>query len=202
MELRKNWFWYLLLNIFIPYFVVKTFLHQNASDQLWGAYWTVFNNLVLIETLVSLLVYTYETYLLRKLAIDESRKTLIPILVNILNEDKSFSIKNVGNGPALNVGCVIWDGKKLKSIHPQHMAGAIPKDGVFRYQINNFEEIDTSAYKVKMPQYYDVLKRLIDKKSGFMLLTYRDVVGVKFHSVHYTDNTITFDSAYDFGLVD
>jgi len=202
INLKRNWFWCLAITLAIPYIIVKNFHSSNSSDQFWAAYWIVFNNLVLIETLGALLVYTYETYLLRKLTMDESRKTLMPILVNVKSIDNAWTIKNVGNGPALNVGCVIWNGKKLKNINPQHMVGAIPKDGVSSYQNVNLQDIDSSEYKKMLPQYFDLVKKLIDRNSGFLLLTYRDVVGIKFYSVHYTDNSSTYESAFDFGLVD
>lgn len=68
----------------------------------WSNFWAVFNNLVVLVTLLVVGYYTFETYQLRKATVDSYALSFRPIL--IFDAGAPFcTVKNKGNGPALNI---------------------------------------------------------------------------------------------------
>ncbi len=120
-------------------------LDPAATTAIWPIFWSVFNSILLLATLLVVAYYTYETYHLRKATVDSNTLSFRPIL--IFDAGAPFcTVKNKGNGPALNISLIIWDGAKMKVTADNAVPG-IMSTGNDSYCFNAHVEIDSAGFK-------------------------------------------------------
>lgn len=182
--MKKN-FWCIsittvLIIMLAAYFVAEKCAAIEGQTTLWSNFWTVFNNLVLLATLLVVAYYTYETYNLRLVAENSHRHSFRPILV--FNASDVFcTVTNKGNGAALNTCLIIWDGKKFQITSDDTVPGVMPP--LEKYHFSTHIDIDSAGIKKKIPGVDSLMNRITNNEYPLFCLVYKDLVGNKFYSI-------------------
>jgi hypothetical protein len=164
----------------------------------WSNFWAVFNNLVLLVTLLVVGYYTFETYQLRKATVDSNALSFRPIL--ILEASASiFTVKNKGNGPALNICLIIWDGSKMKVTGDSAVPGILPPGD--SHLFNAHVEVDSAGFKKKLPGFSSLTERITSKQHALVCLTYRDLTGNRFFSIFNSSNFTNYEGVFEHGAI-
>jgi len=165
----------------------------------WQNFWTVFNNLVLTATFLVVGYYTYETYHLRRTAVESNALSYRPILV--FDAGAPFcTVKNKGYGPALNIAFLIWDGKKLKVSAEGDVPGIMPP-GNDSYCFNRPVEIDSVGFKKRLPEFASIIERVTRTHHALCCLTYRDLAGNRFYSIINGSNETNYEGVFEHGAI-
>lgn len=171
---------------------------DSTAPSLWSNFWAVFNNLVLLATLLVVGYYTYETYQLRKTAVNGNALTFRPIL--IFDAEAPFcTVKNKGNGPALNICLIIWDGAKMKVTSDSAVPGIMPPSD--SYLFNAQIEIDSAGFKKKLPGFSSMTERITSTPHALFCLTYRDLAGNRFYSIINGSNSTNYEGVFEHGAI-
>lgn len=161
-------------------------------------FWAVFNNLVLLVTLLVVGYYTFETYQLRKATVDSNALSFRPIL--IFDAAAPFcTVKNKGNGPALNVCLIIWDGSKMKVTGDSAVPGIMPPGDP--YLFNAHVEVDSVGFKKKLPGFSSLTERITSTQHALFCLTYRDLAGNRFFSIINGSNCTNYEGVFEHGAI-
>lgn len=172
---------------------------DSTCPSLWANFWAAFNNVVLAATLIVVAYYTYETHQLRKATVDSNALSFRPIL--IFDAGAPFcTVKNKGNGPALNTCLIIWDGSKMKVAADNTIPGIMPV-GNDAYCFNTHIEIDSAGFKEKLPGFSSLTERICSTKHALFCLTYRDVAGNKFYSIINGSNQTNYEGVFEHGQI-
>lgn len=170
-----------------------------TTTTIWSNFWSVFNNIVLLATLLVVAYYTYETYHLRKATVDSNALSFRPIL--IFDAGAPFcTVKNKGSGPALNVALIIWDGAKMKVTADSSVPGIMPP-GNDSYCFNAHVEIDSAGFKKKLPGFFSLIERITTTRHSLFCLTYRDLAGNRFYSIINGSNETKYEGVFEHGAV-
>ncbi|SUX30701.1 hypothetical protein [Chromobacterium vaccinii] len=162
------------------YVIASIFGPSDASTTIWSNFWSVFNNITLLITLLVVAYYTYETYHIRKATLSSNHLSFRPILV--FNAADSFcTVTNKGNGPAFNTCLIIWDGNKFKISSDSTVPGVMPPSEM--YLFDNHVEIDSADIKKRLPEFSTLTDRISAESHALFCLVYRDLVGNKFYSI-------------------
>lgn len=171
----------------------------SATTTIWSNFWSVFNNVILMATLLVVAYYTYETYHLRRATVDSNALSFRPIL--IFDAGASFcTVKNKGNGPALNAALIIWDGAKMKVTADSTVPGIMPP-GNDSYCFNNHVEIDSAGFKKRLPGFSSLIERITTTRHALFCLTYRDLAGNRFYSIINGSNKLEYDGVFEYGAI-
>jgi hypothetical protein len=166
---------------------------------IWQNFWAVFNNLVLTATLLVVAYYTYETYRLRRAAVESNVLSYRPILV--FDAAAPFcTVKNKGYGPALNIALLIWDGNTLKVSADSEVPGIMPP-GNDSHRFNVHVEIDSAGFKKRLPEFASIIERVITTRHALFCLTYRDLAGNRFYSIINGSNETNYEGVFEHGVV-
>lgn len=169
------------------------------ATAVWQNFWTVFNNLVLTATLLVVAYYTYETYHLRRAAVESNVLSYRPILV--FDAGAPFcTVKNKGYGPALNIALLIWDGKTLKVSADNEVPGIMPP-GNDSHCFKVHVEIDSAGFKKRLPGFAPIIERVITTRHALFCLTYRDLAGNRFYSIINGSNEMNYEGVFEHGSV-
>ena len=169
------------------------------SNSNWANFWAVFSNLTLLVTLLIVAYYTYETQNLRKATVESNALSFRPILVFNAGPAPFCTVTNEGNGPALNVCLIIWDGKKMKITSDNTVPGIIPtKDS---YHFNSHVDFDSAGFKVKLPGFSTLIERITKTQHSLFCLAYRDLIGNKFYSIINGTNEMNYEGVFEHGSV-
>lgn len=164
----------------------------------WSNFWAVFNNVVLLVTLLVVGYYTYETYQLRKATVDSNALSFRPIL--IFDAGAQFcTVKNKGNGPALNICLIIWDGSKMKVTSDSAVPGIMPPSD--SYLFNAHVEVDSAGFKKKLPGFSSLTERITSTPHALFCLTYRDLAGNRFFSIINGSNSTNYEGVFEHGAI-
>lgn len=171
----------------------------STPTTTWSNFWSVFNNIVMLATLLVVGYYTYETYHLRIAAVDSNALSFRPIL--IFDAGAAFcTVKNKGNGPALNTALIIWDGSRLKVTSDNSVPGIISPE-TDSYLFNNHVEIDSAGFKKRLPGFSSLIERIITTRHSLFCLTYRDLAGNRFYSIINGSNETHYEGVFEHGTI-
>ena len=171
---------------------------DSTNTARWSNFWAVFNNLVLLATLIVVGYYTYETYQLRKATVDSNALSFRPIL--IFDAAAPFcTVRNKGNGPALNVSLIIWDGSKMKAAGDSAVPGIMPPGD--SYLFNAHVEVDSAGFKKKLPGFSSLTERITSTSHALFCLTYRDLAGNRFFSIINGSNCTNYEGVFEHGAI-
>jgi hypothetical protein len=174
-------------------------LAGSSPSPLWANFWSVFSNVILLATLLVVVYYTYETYNLRKATVDSNALSFRPILV--FDAGAPFcTVKNKGNGPALNICLIIWDGSKMKVTADSAVPGIMPP-GNDSYCFVAHEEMDSVGFKKKLPDFASLIERVTSTRHSLFCLTYRDLAGNRLYSIINGSNQINYEGVFEHGTV-
>ncbi|AQT60423.1 hypothetical protein [Cellvibrio sp. PSBB023] len=184
-------------------FVIAKCLGPDASTMtspIWSNFWQVLNNLVLLATLLVVAYYTYETYCLRKAAVENNTLSYRPIL--IFDAGAQFcTVKNKGYGPALNTALIIWDGKTMRVTADSAVPG-IMAPGIDSYCFNAHIEVDSAGFKKRLPGFSSLIERITGTNHALFCLTYRDLAGNRFYSIINGSNEINYEGVFEHGKIE
>jgi hypothetical protein len=164
----------------------------------WSNFWAVFNNLVLLVTLLVVGYYTFETYQLRKATVDSNALSFRPILIFDAGAPV-FTVKNKGNGPALNICLIIWDGSKMKVTGDSAVPGIMPPGGSHLFTAH--VEVDSAGFKKKLPGFSSLTERITSTQHALVCLTYRDLAGNRFFSIINGSNCTNYEGVFEHGAI-
>lgn len=172
---------------------------DSATTTIWLNFWSVFNNVVLMATLLVVAYYTYETYHLRRATVDSNALSFRPILI-FVNGAPFCTVQNKGYGPALNVVLIIWNGSMMKVTVDSAVPGIIPP-GNDTYCFNNHIEIDSTGFKKRLPGFSSLISRINTTHHNLFCLTYRDLAGNRFYSIINGSNELKYDGVFEHGTI-
>jgi hypothetical protein len=204
MNMKKNFrciaivtFLIIVLAIGGAYFAAEKWVAIDSQTKLWSNFWTVFNNLVLLATLLVVAYYTYETYNLRLAAENSHSLSFRPILV-FNASDEYYTVTNKGNGAAFNSCLIIWDGNKFKITSDSTVPGVMPP--LEKYHFSDHVDIDSAGIKKKIPEFDSLTNRITNNNHPLFCLVYRDLVGNKFYSI-INGTGAKYDGVFEHGEV-
>lgn len=182
----------------LSYIVASKWGPTDASTPtIWSNFWSVFNNAVLLATLMVVAYYTYETYHLRKATVTSNHLSFRPILVFVA-PDQFCTVMNKGNGPAFNACLIIWDGKKFKITSDNTVPGVIPPSE--KYLFNSHIELDSAGIKKKLPEFASLTDRIANSNHALFCLAYRDLISNRYYSIT-NGSGAKYDGVFEHGEV-
>lgn len=183
------WFSYIVAVKWIP--------ACGLSRTFWSNFWSIFSNGVLSATLIVVAYYTFETYQIRKAAVNQYNHSFRPILVFNASKPR-YTVTNKGSGPALNSCLIMWDGKKFKITSDMTVPGVITASET--YLFNNQMEINLTGIKEKLPAFVSLINRIASSNHALFCLVYRDLAGNRFYSI-VNGSGADYDAVFEHGEV-